>query len=153
MPIFNSKATLEQVHSYLAASGYFGGSQIGEPKAPPQGVKLFAAVYMMDASVTRVYVNGGLAENHVVQIRIYRNALLEPTKDIELELAIAVQQVASDLLGDYDLGATIREVDAGGMNGTPYKTEWGHVDLGGVVYRVADITLPLNIDDSATAAP
>jgi len=79
-----------------------------------------------------------------------RAMLAEKGEDIEFQMAEVVQKVGSDLLGDYDLGGTVRTVDAAGQYGTAFGAEWGYVDLGGVMFRVADITVPLTVDDSAT---
>lgn len=150
---FAVKATLENVETYLQKSGYFAaGVQAGVPMAPPQGEGLFGAVFMRSVSVNKVYANGGTEETHLVTVRVHRNAMNRPADEIEFELAVCVQQVVSDLIGDYDLGATVREIDVGGMNGTPLRSEWGQVDIGGVMFRVVDIMLPLTVDDSGTAA-
>jgi len=150
---FEITATLRAVESYLLASGYFGSqAQIGEPKSPP-GEGLTATVFMDRAGVAELTLGGKTIEQHVVTLRIYLNMLAEPQEDVELTLAKVVQEVISDLLGDYDLGATIRNVDAAGQYGTSVGTAWGYVDVGGVMFRIADVTLPLVVDDSATCAP
>ena len=149
---FDVTATLQAILSYAQASGYFDSASIGEPVAPPDSLGLHAAVIMRDVGVTGVYLNGGTRERHNVTLRIYRN-MMDDKQATELELAQVVQKVVSDLLGDYDLGATIREVDAGGMNGPPLSSTWGYVELSHVMFRIVDVQLPLNVDDSATAAP
>ena len=57
----------------------------------------------------------------------------------------------SDLSGEFDLGETIRNVDIGGMGGTPLSVDFGHLDVGGTIFRIADITVPMLVDDSAKA--
>lgn len=150
---FDVKSTLERIASYLAADGKFRTVSIGEPKALAPGAGLCAAVYMSRVAVSKVYVGGDTEEVHVVMVRLYRDMLLEPVKDMEVDIAAAVQRVLSDLLGDFDLGATVKGIDAAGMNGVGVGAEWGYVDLGGKLFRVADITLPVLVDGSATAAP
>ncbi len=147
---FNITSTLDSVLSYLQASAYFtAGAQLGEPKAPPEGNGLFAAVFMSSAAVAELTL-GTTIERHDVTVRIYRNMLSDPTGDVETEVAIVVQKVLSDLAGDFDLGATIRAIDVGGMHGPPLATTWGYVDVGGIMFRSADIALGLIVDDSAT---
>ena len=150
---FDVKASLQAIESYLSKSGYFSSVQIGERKAPPPGDGLSVDIWMKSAAVVRLYANGGTGESHVVMARVYRDLFGLPTEETEFVLAKAVQQILSDLLGEYDLGATVREIDAGGINGQSVRTDWGHVDIGGKLFRVADITLPLSVDDSATMAP
>ena len=144
---FSVKATLEKIQSYLASDGGFKVAMIGEPKSLAPGTQLAAAVYMQGVSFEGFVVDGGSIESHVVNIRLYMEMFREPVKEVEIDMAVAVQRIVSDLLGDFDLGATIRNVD-----GANVRTDWGYVDLGGKMFRVADITLPLIVDNSATAA-
>lgn len=148
---FNVKSTLDSILSYLKASGHFlAGAQVGEPKAPPTtGQGLFAAVYMTSAKVGELTLATTI-ELHLVAVRIYRNMLTEPTANIETDLAIVVADISNDLLGDYDLGATVRGIDAGGQYGTVMGATWGHLDVSGTAFRVVDLELPLIVDDSAT---
>ena len=150
---FDIKATLEKVESYLRADGKIPVASIGEPKSITPGVQVVGAVYMNRVAVTRVMVGGNTEELHVVTIRLYRDMLAEPVKTVEVALAAMVQRILSDVVGDFDLGASVRNVDVGGSNGSPVATDWGYVDVGGKMYRIADITLPLIVDGSATAAP
>ena len=149
---FTIKASVEALRDFGKKSGYFSDVVIGEPTKVLAGEKLSAAVYTQSARVVAVAVNGGTVEVHTVTFRIYRKALTDPVSAAELELALGVQQLLSDILADSDLGATIRAIDVGGIYGETVGTEWGYVELGGVLYRVADITIPLIVDDSATAA-
>ena len=146
---FLIKATLEQIETYLQRSGYFSTVMVGEPKAPPEGDKLSAAVFMRNVAVARLTLNGTV-ESHVVNIRVYRNMLVEPVKDIEYEVAEAVSEVSNDLMGDLDLGARIRNIDVGGIHTSPFRTDWGYADVSGTMCRVADIIFGLIVDDSAT---
>ena len=150
---FDIKSTLEKVESYLRADGQIPATTIGEPKSIAPGARIVGAVYMNRVTVTKLALGGETEELHVVTIRLYRDMLAEPIKTLEVDMAVAVQRIVSDLAGDFDLGASIRNVDVAGINGTPFSTDWGHVDVGNKTYRSADITLPLIVDGSATAAP
>lgn len=146
---FDVKSTLRSVESYLQASGYHAaGVQIGEPKQPPQ-TGFSAAVFMSHVGVATLTLTTTI-ELHVATVRVYRDMLAEPQENVELDMAVIVSKVMSDLAGEYDLGATIRNVDIGGQYGTPLSARWGYLDVSGVMYRIADITLPLIVDDSAT---
>jgi len=149
---FNIKASLRAVESHLLSGGYFGSDvRIGEPKSPPEAL-LSAAIFMGDVSVVQLTVAGNTIERHTVFIRIYENAFNEPEEDIELTLADVTSRVMASLVGEYDLGATIRNVDVGGQHGEPLRASWGYETVGGKVYRLVDILLGLIVDDSATAA-
>jgi len=146
---FSIKATLQAIHSHLVASGYATAS-VGEPKSPPGGVH--AAVYMSSVSVLRAMLDGATEELHVATIRLYRPMLEEPLENMEYLMAEATSQIMASLLGEFDLGASIRNVDATGQNGTPVRADFGYVDLGGVMFRTADITVPMVVDGSVTMA-
>ena len=151
MAVFNITATLDAILSKVSASGHFrAGSQLGEPKSPPDGVGLFAAVFVNDIAVAGIVASGDTIERHDVTIRIYRNMLSEPIGDIEKDLAKGVTDLSNDLAGDYDLNSTVRAIDYGGIHGTPLTTTWGYVDVSGTMFRIADIALGLIVDDSST---
>tara|TARA_R100001530_G_scaffold33644_3_gene26392 strand:- start:968 stop:1423 length:456 start_codon:yes stop_codon:yes gene_type:complete len=146
---FAIKTTLESIQGYLAASGYFHDVQIGEPKQPPAG-ELAAAIYMSSVNVVLVFANGGTRENHQIMVRIYLNMLSLPEEDIEKRMAEVVSKVTSDLIGDADQRGTVMTIDVGGMHGPALNIRWGHVDVGGTMYRVADMLVPVIVDDSGT---
>ena len=148
---FDIKATLVAVQSHLLAGGYFGSAvQVGEPKAPPQA-PLSAAIFMADVAVVSLTLSSTI-ERHTMQVRIYKDMLAEPEENVEMEVARVVSDVMADLVGEYDLGTTVRNVDVGGQHGGALAARWGYVDVGGKMYRVADITVGLIIDGSATMA-
>ena len=146
---FLVKATLEQIATYLQRSAYFGQVTIGEPKAPPDGEKLAAAVFMRSVAVAQLTLNSTI-ESHVLNIRIYRNMLHEPVDAIEFEVAEAVSEVSNDLLGDVNLGDRVRAIDVGGIHSAPYRVDWGYVQVNQTMFRTADIIFGLIVDDSAT---
>ena len=146
---FLIKATLQQIETYLQRSGYFSTVMVGEPKSPPEGDKMAAAVFMRSAAVVSTTLNGTI-EVHAVNVRLYRNMLKEPVADIEYEMTEGVSEVSTDLLGDVNLGDRIRAIDVAGIHGSGYRTDFGYADVGGVMYRVADIQFGLIVDDSAT---
>tara|TARA_Y100000310_G_scaffold326348_1_gene391138 strand:+ start:2279 stop:2734 length:456 start_codon:yes stop_codon:yes gene_type:complete len=146
---FAIKSTLQAVETFLKASGYFQTVYVGEPKQPIKAEKVSAAIFMANVAVTKLTLNSTI-ERHQVTVRIYRDALAEPQADTEYMLAEVVQKIVEDLAGDYDLGATIRAIDFAGMEGAGLRTDWGYLDIGGSMYRIADISLPLVVDDSAT---
>lgn len=147
--VFAPLPTLRVIESYLLKTGFFtGGVQLGEPSQAPQGTGLFAAITVRSikpAHISLVQVS----QLYVLDVMMYRNMLAEPTAETEQSLALAVQQVASNLLGDFDIGGTIRNVDPGGIYGQPLQVTWGHVSLGGVMHRAATMRLPLIVNDTA----
>jgi len=147
---FNVKATLQAIQSYAQASGYFSVVQIGEPKQPP--VSLTVAIFMRSDRVISITLPGNTIEQHVVTLRIYRDMLEDPAEEAEYELGEIAQKVRDDLIGEYDLGATIRNVDYAGIHGQAMGSEWGYVEVSQKMYRIVDITIPLEVDGSKAAA-
>ena len=146
--------TLHAVESYVQNLGLFQTVQIGEPKQP-LGQGIHAAIFMQTVSISTVYVGGDTRENHIVQVRIYKDMLAEqtdPQNNLESELASAVSKLMSNLLGDTDLESSIMSIDAAGMDGTQMRVDYGYIDVGGSMYRIADITVPLIVNGSATLA-
>tara|TARA_Y100000310_G_scaffold294120_1_gene324344 strand:+ start:416 stop:871 length:456 start_codon:yes stop_codon:yes gene_type:complete len=149
--LFLIRDTLDVLEGHLEASGYFGQVQIGEFKSAPDE-RLAASIWLVGASAYQVFLDGGSAEVHTVNIRIYRRAFEEPESEIEHDIAEAASQTMKDISGEFDLGGTIRNVDIGGIAGAPLSVDFGHLDVGGTIFRIADITVPMLVDDSATAA-
>ena len=152
MAVFDITATLDSILSKVSASGGFkAGLQIGEPKSPPGGAGLFAAVFMNSVEVGELTL-GTTIERHDVTLRIYRDMLAEPIGNIEKDLAKAVTDISNDLAGDFDLSSTVRAIDIGGIYGSPLSTSWGYVEVSGNMYRIADMAIGLIVDDSSTLA-
>lgn len=138
------RSTLQSVSSKLKASGMYRHVQIGEYESPPiqkGGGGLAAAVYMQSADIPVVELDVP-TEIHVLQIRIYATAFANPAKQTEIALTNAVNNFASKAGQEYDLGATIRNVDFAGQFGESLGAEYGYAPVADVMYRVADITVP-----------
>tara|TARA_R110002020_G_scaffold393611_1_gene603772 strand:+ start:69 stop:524 length:456 start_codon:yes stop_codon:yes gene_type:complete len=146
---FDASNTLDAVAGHLLASGYLRDVMIGEPKSPPSGDQLTASVFLNSISVAEVTL-GTTIESHVLTLRIFRNMLAEPTETMEKEFAKAVSSILSDIIGEFDLGGSVRSIDVAGIYGSSIAVSYGYLDLGGTMFRIADITLPLIVDDSAT---
>ena len=146
---FDASNTLDAVAGHLLASGYLRDVMIGEPKSPPSGDQLTASVFLNSISVAEVTL-GTTIESHVLTLRIFRNMLAEPTETMEKEFAKAISSILSDIIGEFDLGGSIRSIDVAGIYGSSIAVSYGYLDLGGTMFRIADITLPLIVDDSAT---
>ena len=145
---FNIRATLQAVASFVQANGHFSKVEIGEPKNPPS--EQMSAAIIADSVFIVSLTLSKTVEVHTAIIRLYMNMLQEPTSDIEFKMARAVSKISLDLLGDFDLGGTIRNVDAAGQHGEPLTTKWGYSLVGGTMFRTADMSVPLIVDDAHT---
>ena len=142
---FNITAAMRQLESVLAKSGYYRHVQIGEPK---QATERWTGALFMEQTITWLTLST-LCAVHVVILRTFDNMLHEPQEDVELEMAIIVDQVMDDLSGDFNLGDNISHIDIGGEHGPPLAARWSYIDVGGPMYRVSDITIPLVVNDVA----
>ena len=152
---FNIKATLDAISSHIARTGYVNDVRIGEPVAPPDAIeKMHAAIYMASAGVVSLTLSTTI-EVHSVVVRLYRRAAFGQGDDagqVEAEMALAVSQVTSNLVGEFDLGATMRNIDIAGQYGQSLSATWGYITIGNTVFRTVDLTVPLVVDESATQA-
>lgn len=137
------KPALEALQSHLVASARFRGNvEIGEPKDPPAD---WTAAILLQSYVMPATTLAKTIERRDVIIRIYRNALSEPRSHIEFEMDNAVSEVIEDLLGDFDVGGNVRNIDV-----TAMTVSFGYQSIGRTLYRIGDILVPMIIDDSAT---
>ena len=147
---FNITDTIVAIESAFQANGGFsGGTMIGEPAGPVS--ELSVAIWMVGMDVVETTLADTI-ELHVLMARTYLAELKTDAdaKPQEAEIARLVSVLFADLLNDFNLQSTIRNVDAAGQYGTSMSTEFGHVEVGGKMYRVADMTIPCIVDGSAT---
>ena len=140
------------METYVQNLGLFSTVQIGEPKQA-LGQGLHAAIYMQSVSIIMIYLGGDTRESHVVQLRIYKDMLAEytdPQNSLEAELASVVSKLMGNMLGDTDLESNIMSIDAGGMDGAAMTAVYGYIEVGGQMYRVVDVSIPLIVNGSAT---
>jgi len=152
---FNITNTLNAITSHISSSGYVNDVQVGEPvSVPDANDRIFAAVWMTSATVAEVTLSNTI-ELHVSNVRLYKRAAFgqgDDSGDVERELAIAVSQISSNLIGEYDLGESIRNIDVAGQYGGGLTATWAYVQIGQTVFRTVDLVVPLIVDDSATQA-
>lgn len=149
---FDMKSTLEELKTHLNQTGRFSVVQIGEPTKPWVGDGLFGSVSILTNTVQILFLDGGTEELHVVQVRLWRDAFRETPENAELLMAQAAGETMERIAEDFTQRATVRHVDLAGIRGIPMSAEWGYIALGDVTYKIVDITVPITVDDSATAA-
>jgi hypothetical protein len=150
---FNIATTLDAISSHISRTGYVNDVRIGEPVSPPDATdKMHAAIYMASAGVVSLTLTNTI-ELHMVTVRLYRRAAFGQGDDagqVEADVALAVSQITSNLIGEFDLGSTVRNIDVAGQYGQAITATWGYVTLGNTVFRTVDLAVPLVVDDSAT---
>lgn len=149
---FDVTASMRALESHLLSSGRFVHVQVGEPKAVVDSDGFVAALMMDHAQIVSLTMSTTI-ELHVVTIRIYKNMLAEPQDQWEIDGAKIYSEVSDLLYADFTLGGQVRNIDFGGEHGSTYQAIWAYGDIGGPIFRVVDITVPLVVDGATTLAP
>jgi hypothetical protein len=144
-PVFDA------VVSDVQASGYFKRVNQHEPKRKPQ-TDLTAAVWVADIEPISGAAGSGLANTSarvIFTVRIYSNMLKEPQDMIDPQLMRAVSSIMRRYHDDFDFGLTdlVRNVDLLGMFGVKLKAITGYLEQDGTMFRIADITVPVIVND------
>jgi len=152
--VLNTNATLNALASLLSASGAAVVS-IGDPKGPPDAQpspKYPVSVRLATATIEEVALDGGTAEQHVVIVTCY-GAFIDTDGNVEHQLGDAVNRIMAKLTSDADLGGNIRHIDVAGILGVKMGVSWGYKEIGGTEFRVAEIQVPMFVDDNQTVTP
>jgi hypothetical protein len=123
-----------------------------EPKnAPGSGLSLaFFLVGIRPApsglAATSVWVTWGA--------RVYVPFLREPQDGIDPALLAAVTDLMTEYSTDFTLGGLLREIDLlGASGGDPLSARAGYIEQDKTMYRVADVTIPMLVNDAFTQGP
>ncbi len=138
------KNTMLTIQKHLRGTQRLPSVGIGEPKDPPED---FHAAIFLTAYSNPLTVLDASVEIRAVTVRLYINALREPAEEIEFDLDEAASELHSDILGDFELGGDVRNIEP-----TLVTTTFGYQTVGGVMFRIADILIPMTVDDNATMA-
>lgn len=141
-------ATLfDKVESHAMSLAIFETVNTHEPKVAP-GSGLRCAIWVQD--IRGVGLASGLsATSGVVTLnsRLYSNFLQQPVDAIDPDLLTATTTMLNAYTSDFDLGATVRNIDLLGQFGTPMGAQAGYLNQDNRVYRVMTINLPVVIND------
>jgi hypothetical protein len=146
MPL-TAQDLVDNVVSVAQASGLFDRVNAYEPKQAP-GNGLTASVWVQSiaphAQVSGLDVTSARVE---FTMRLYTNMLADPEETIDPNLMNATSQMMNLFTGDFTLGNSVFAVDLLGMAGVPLTARAGYVDVGGKLFRIMDITVPLIVAD------
>lgn len=152
--VWDPKPTMKALQSVLADTGYFeGGVLIGDVFSPPG--HFTAALMAMDLLPSQTSLSGTI-DVFTVRCRMYIPAgmTVADAETVELKAISAPLQVMAALAGKFTLAGTVRAIDwAGEESSNHYEVKWGHLQFGGTIFRMADLDLPLIIDDNGLFAP
>jgi len=141
-----TKAAMQSIQGKLMASGRFKGVSLGDPIAPPNSPH---AAILLSRYENKTTALDKTIETRTILVRFYIKAFDDPQGNNEILMDDMVTEFFEDLWGDFDLGGNIRNPEPLGVTAVI-----GYITVGEagakIVYRVADITLPLIVDNSST---
>lgn len=144
----NTNAIMDALASHAAATGYFDRVNKHEPKSAP-GNGLSCSITW--ASTTPAPARSGLSVTSArvtFAVRVgYVSMLAEPQDDIDPNIADATDGLFAAYIGDFDLKSTASNIDIFGASGIGLNARTGYIDIGSMKYRVADITVPVIVND------
>jgi hypothetical protein len=79
--------------------------------------------------------------------RLYFSAMSRPSDAIDAKVLAHADALLTAYCGDFTLGGLVRQVDIFGQHGAPLGVQFGYVTQDSKVFRTADLTLPLLIND------
>jgi len=143
---------MNQLVSFLQASGRVETAAIDEPLDPPAGVH--AAVMLsqddpLDVTLTK------LSLRRTVIVRIYIKAMQRGPMATDLKMDRIVMDLIEDFCGKFRLNDdnNVRAFMPAYMSVRyGYQSIGNQGGAGGVMYRMADISLPIDVNDVATFA-
>jgi hypothetical protein len=139
----------ESLQSHAMSLGLFQRVQGAESKsAPPNSL----SVDFFVGPLRPLPEASGLASTSVmltVYARIYLSANIQPADYMDPHIMEAAADLIQAYNGDFDLGATVRNLDLLGeySEGGVYA-EPGYIEIDGTKYRVVLVTIPVVINDA-----
>lgn len=135
-----------RVSSALATLGIFERINTHEPENAPQNG--YTAALWVDR--IEPVLSSGLESTSVrvaFLLRLYTTLTQEPADIIDPVLLTNTDTVLAVFSGDFTLGGAVREVDLLGQFGPGLSAQAGYINIGGTMYRVMTVTLPLIVND------
>ena len=136
----NNKATWQDMQSKLLASGHSNNVVIGPPREVHDGM---IALIPADGDVDSLTLSHP-REIHRFDLRMYKNFLTQPQEAAEFALDAFRADIFEDICGDFDLGATIPNVE-------PIEFSWDYdpFEVGETELRVINLHIAYRVDDRA----
>ena len=151
---YDLKGALIQLKSHLQAGGLFrGGVGIGEPFAPPD-TPYASLIVGPEWTIPETTLTSPV-ELRQVTIRIYNKAMQEPVETNEFLISNIISELMEDIWTDF----TFNEANVRVVRPTEMSVRFGYQEIGraaggaGLMFRIADLIVPLQIDDSFSFAP
>jgi hypothetical protein len=143
-----------RIVSPCAEIGAFRSSVIKhEPKAAPTALPALA-LWWSGIGPARGF-SGLAATSARIEFRgrVYMNFRSRPEDDIDPQLMALTSQVIAAFSGAFTLNGDVAAVDLLGGWGNPLSAEAGYIEHDGQDFRVAEIVIPLIVDDVWSQVP
>jgi hypothetical protein len=141
---YSPRTLMQKVQSFCADSGHFDGEvRIGDFQAPPS--LMSASVYFDGFRVTETSLisGSGIVD---IRLRLWRGAMAEPKEDEELEFAETCFLLLEKFAADF----TFQDANARNLVPLDTRVEITDFEYQTGLYAVADITLPILVNDVVT---
>jgi len=142
------RALFDALASAAEATGVFDGGVIRhEPKSAPVTLPA-CAVWFEEIRPARLSGAASVSAVVIFRARVYEAKMLaEPQDNIDPGLLAHTSVLLSAWSGQFSLGGTVRAIDLLGMEGTPLAAVAGFIPHDNVLLRVAEITVPVIVND------
>jgi hypothetical protein len=142
----DSQGLVDNVVSLVMVTGQFEKVNAHEPKSPP-GNGLTAAVWFQSVNgSSRISGMNATAANVGITVRIYQNGLMQPADLIDPVVMNATDAIFAALNGDTTMDEAVFSIDVLGIDGRMVTAKAGWVEIGGKLFRIMDITVPILVD-------
>lgn len=152
MPQLKPSTIIDAVASYAASLGYYDRVNAHEPKSKNPALDgITAAIWAQ--TLDTLPEGSGLAASSArleLQVRTYTNMLAEPQDAIDPRVLDAVNALMAAFHGGFTLGGEVWFVDLLGAYGEKLRAKAGYINLGGMLFRVMDLWVPIIIDNCWT---
>jgi len=130
-----------------AQTGHFDSVNGHEPKAAPSRTGMTAAAWIQSWRPAQSSGLSSISMRFVVTLRIFSSMTQEPQDEIDPRLMTAVDAVLTYIAGHFAGLTGSRYVDLLGADGEELGVELGYAEQDKAKFRIADITIPVVIND------
>lgn len=143
----NTRTIAGLLAGHAQASGHFEQVLLHEPKNAPGG-GLTCAIWRRRTDPIRASGLSATSARSEFTARLYMSMLTEPQDDIDVSIDDAADDLFAAYSAHFELDGTSREIDLLGSYGTPLSLQYGYLTVDRTMFRVADLTIPVIIDDA-----
>jgi hypothetical protein len=145
---FTAKALFDALASEARQLGVFERVCTHEPKSPP-GAGMTLALWW--GAPLEAYPGGSglsaVSARTEIHGRVYRSYLAKDEDSIDLQILDAVIAYFGALVNAFTLGGIVRNVDVLGESGGLMNGQPAYLEMDAKPYRVADLVIPVVIND------